>query len=85
VAFILAAPPGRYVSEEPARCVVIPRIEMARIPLEVSVKTGRPHPRPLFRESCDRALRALANDGSGAQRTSDYGDLIKGLLECQAV
>ena len=58
---------------------------MARILLEVSVNTGRPHPRLLFRESCDRAVAGPDQYGSDAQRTSDYGDLIKGLLECQPI
>jgi hypothetical protein len=52
VAFILAAPPGRCVSDEPVQLAyraVAPHKEMARILLEVSVNTGRPHPRPLFR------------------------------------
>ena len=86
VAFILAAPPGRCVSDEPARRshrAVAPRIEMARILLEVSGNTGRPHPRLLFRESCDRAVASPDQYGSGTQRASDYGDLIKGSLECQ--
>ena len=30
-------------------------------------------------------LRAPTKYGSDAQRTSDYGDLIKGLLECQPI
>ena len=88
VAFILAAPPGRYVSDKPARCShrgIAARKEMARILLEVSVNTGRPHPRLLFRESCDRAVVGPDQYGSDAQRTSDYGDLIKGLLGCQPI
>ena len=58
---------------------------MARFLLEVSVNTGRPHPRLLFRESCDRAVAGPDQYGSDAQRTSDYGDLIKGLLGCQPI
>ena len=86
VAFILAAPPGRCVSDEPARRshrAFAPRFEMARILLEVSGNTGRPHPRLLFRESCERAVTSPYQYGSGTQRASDYGDLIKGALECQ--
>ena len=86
VAFILAAPPGRCVSDEPARRshrAFAPRFEMARILLEVSGNTGHPHPRLLFRESCERAVTSPYQYGSGTQRASDYGDLIKGALECQ--
>jgi hypothetical protein len=82
-AWASSTPPGRCVSDKSARCAVAPRREMARILLEVSVNTGRPHPRLLFRESCDRAVPCPREYGSGAQRTSDYGDLIKGLMECQ--
>jgi hypothetical protein len=56
---------------------------MARILLEVSGNTGRPHPRLLFRESCNRAVASPDQYGSGTQKASDYGDLIKGSLECQ--
>ena len=56
---------------------------MARILLEVSGNTGHPHPRLLSRESCERAVTSPYQYGSGTQRASDYGDLIKGLLECQ--
>ena len=57
---------------------------MARILLEVSVNTGRPHPRLPF-ESCDRAVASPDEYGSGTHRASDYGDLIKGSLECQPI
>ena len=56
---------------------------MARILLEVSGNTGRPHPRPLFRESCKGAVASPYQYESGAQRASDYGDLIKGSPQCQ--
>ena len=56
---------------------------MARILLKVSGNTGHPHPRLLFRESCERAVTSPYQYGSGTQRASDYGDLIKGALECQ--
>ena len=62
---------------------VAPRREMARILLEVSGNTGLPHLRLLFRESCERAVASPDQYGSAAQRTSDYGDHIKGSLECQ--
>jgi hypothetical protein len=59
VAFILAAPPGRCVSDELAQYAqraFAQGIEMARFLLEVSGNTGRQHPRLHFRESCERAF-----------------------------
>jgi hypothetical protein len=56
---------------------------MARILLKVSGNTGRPHPRPLFRESCKGAVTSPGQYESGTQRASDYGDLIKGSPQCQ--
>ena len=56
---------------------------MARILLKVSGNTGRPHPRLLYRESCEGAAKSPDQYGSGTQRASDYGDLIKGSPQCQ--
>jgi hypothetical protein len=56
---------------------------MARILLKVSGNTGRPHARPLFRESCKGAKASPDQYESGTQRASDYGDLIKGSQQCQ--
>jgi hypothetical protein len=88
VAFILAAPPGRSVSDESARWshrAIAQRRKMARILLKVSGNTGRPHPRLLYRESCEGAIASPDQYGSGAQRASDYGDLIKGSPQCQPI
>jgi hypothetical protein len=81
VAFILAAPPGRCMSDEPARCehrAAAPRIEMARMLLEVSGNTGLPHPRLLFRESCARAVASPSNTNPAPKGLRTTATLSKG-------